>query len=453
MAWATHRRLGFWTTRVRTASNAVDAQYDNYYFMSLRCQDSGVGGSPVRILNGYIVNDASHTTLYNGALRPRTSAPFLRVAASGGLADARFGFFIPETDPELDVLIQGVGGYIYVIVNGTLYARIDVSDLTTLDYGPRFGWLGDGSGTDGNVSLLRSAFVGTPDPTNAIPDEDVFDSVATDATLSGDGTSGSPLSVVSWQDAYPDATDRAYPRDTHALDVAVHGRGKSASALARSFTVSISDRAEITSNVWLQVDISTTARTIARANRAALATNTNDVTINAASVSQSVRNSAAADIIGGSDLRVDLIWYSVASGGSAISRQRYVIPVIAQSSGSAQSTRVHSQNVRCRDWQIGYTLTQVGQSQTVVIFMQVLMMIGSHLSVDLPRGILNKLYNINTAGDTGNADLDYACILVLATRIHCNWLYFAKTSANNELFDRANVTVDPMPLRNLEKIK
>ena len=221
--------LGFWTTRVRTASNAVDAQYDNYYFMSLRCQDSGVGGSPVRILNGYIVNEASHTTLYNGALRPRTSAPYLRVAASGGLADAQFGFFIPETDPELDILIQGVGGYIYVIVNGTLYARIDVSDLTTLDYGPRFGWLGDGSGTNGNVSLLRSAFVGTPDPINAIPDEDSEGSEGSNWQTSYVATeserqdlamarAGSPLSVVTGRQLVdPDATDRAYPRDPHAV--------------------------------------------------------------------------------------------------------------------------------------------------------------------------------------------------------------------------------------------
>ena len=214
-----------------------------------------------------------------------------------------------------------------------------------------------------------------------------------------------------------------------------------ASALAATFTVSISDRAEITSNVWLQVDISTSARVIGRANRAALASTTNDVAVNLSGVSQSVRNSAAADIIGGSDLRVDLIWYAQASGGAQASRQRYVVPVIAQSSGSAQSTRVFSQNVSIPSngalTDTGWTIPSSGDFYAVVDA-------GVDTMFDLPRGFLNKLPT-STAGTAVNANNG---MLVLVARAGGSqaWFQLAKTSSSNLLIGGAGGSIDPMPL-------
>lgn len=99
--------------------------------------------------------------------------------------------------------------------------------------------------------------------------------------------------------------------------------------IRRIFNVAISDRAEITSDVWLQADLGTTARVLARHNRAALAADANDLSINAGAVGEATANAAAADVIGGSTLHVDLYWYADAAGRTLASRQRYVIATIA----------------------------------------------------------------------------------------------------------------------------
>ena len=115
-----------------------------------------------------------------------------------------------------------------------------------------------------------------------------------------------------------------------------------AAKLATTINVVINDRAEITSNVWVLARFATPSRTIAQTARTALGTSTNDITIDASAVAANIRNAAANDlVVDGELLRVDLAWYSAASGGAAVSTQRYTIPVISTAGGP---TRVHSAN-------------------------------------------------------------------------------------------------------------
>lgn len=159
--------MGFWSTRVRTQASLLDAAYDNWLFFTLYIPGT-LTGSPARISNNFISNAASHTTLYNGALRPSLSSPYRRLPTSL-FNNTTNGFFIPETAAESDITIVGIGDYLYLYVNNTLYARIDISDLDGFTFGPRFGWLGDGGGTNGNRGLLHEVVVGSPDPINVLP--------------------------------------------------------------------------------------------------------------------------------------------------------------------------------------------------------------------------------------------------------------------------------------------
>ena len=103
-----------------------------------------------------------------------------------------------------------------------------------------------------------------------------------------------------------------------------------ANKIRRSFTVSINDRAEITSAVYLQANLATPSRIVAFQNRALLATGVNDITLDASSRDVAIINAAVADIIGGQSLHVDLFWYAAASGGSPVSRQRYLLSIVKQ---------------------------------------------------------------------------------------------------------------------------
>ena len=156
--------LGFWTTRVRTRTGSISSDYDNWFFVALRAQ-GGTGGNPNRVVNGFLNNSSTYTTLYNGALRPANTIRRINT----GSFPTTVGIFIPETDDQLSCSVIGVGNLIDLYVNGDHYARYDLTGVTSLTYGPRYGWLGDSGGYNGNKALLRNAFVGIPDPLNVIP--------------------------------------------------------------------------------------------------------------------------------------------------------------------------------------------------------------------------------------------------------------------------------------------
>ena len=106
------------------------------------------------------------------------------------------------------------------------------------------------------------------------------------------------------------------------------GAADLATKLRRTFQVSINDRAEITSPVYLQVDLSTNGRALARHNRALLGAAVNDVSVGStAGISAGIAASAAADLIAGGELRIDLVWFSADANDAQVSRQRYLIPV------------------------------------------------------------------------------------------------------------------------------
>ena len=137
--------MGFWCNRVRTQANVLDAAYDNYLFFGLLVPTT-VTGNPARLFSRWLSTAPSHTTLYNGALRTSASSPARAIGTT--FRDSNFGFFVPETDDECDINIVGFGAYVYLYVNNTLYARIDISDIGNLDFGPRFGWMGDATGVE-----------------------------------------------------------------------------------------------------------------------------------------------------------------------------------------------------------------------------------------------------------------------------------------------------------------
>ena len=158
--------LGLWTARQRTQTGVLAADYDQWLFVALRVQNSGAAGNPSVISNGFLTNDATYTTLHNGALRPEATN---RRIGGGTFNVNTIGFYIPETDAELNMRVQGINNLIYLFVNGKLYATLDLTGITGLTYGPRYGWLGDNNGDNGNQALIYEAYVGTPDPTNASP--------------------------------------------------------------------------------------------------------------------------------------------------------------------------------------------------------------------------------------------------------------------------------------------
>ena len=155
-----------WTARQRTASGFLAAQYNQWLFAALRVQNSGAAGNPAVVTNGFLTNASPYTTLHNGALRPEAS---IRRIGGSTFGVNTIGFYIPETDDELQIRVQGVNNFIYLFVNGKLYAKFDLTGVTGLTYGPRYGWIGDNNGENGNTALLYEAYVGTPDPTNATP--------------------------------------------------------------------------------------------------------------------------------------------------------------------------------------------------------------------------------------------------------------------------------------------
>ena len=182
--------LGLWMNRVRTSTGVLDAAFDNHLFVAFRAQDE-TGGSPARITSNYLSNDGSHLTLYNGAIRPTTTGANRRIATTSWGAQTTIGFFIPETDDELDIRIHSIGEYLYLIVNDTLYARLDISDITGINYGSRFGFFGDTAGTNGNNAVLRSVLIGQLDPVNAFPPE------SPNTVTLGDNTVGDYVSGIN----------------------------------------------------------------------------------------------------------------------------------------------------------------------------------------------------------------------------------------------------------------
>lgn len=101
-----------------------------------------------------------------------------------------------------------------------------------------------------------------------------------------------------------------------------------AAKLRGTFSLNINDRAEITSAVWVQVQLRTRSRVIFQSGRDALAAGRNDIVLDAAAVTGELSKLAAADIIGGQLLEVTLAWYAASAGGAAVTTQRYNIPTI-----------------------------------------------------------------------------------------------------------------------------
>ena len=153
---------GFWCGRVRTTANEIEAQYDKWIFVGLRLQNTGLTGSPAQS-SGYVQNDDMYVTLMNGALKPIQDKLQLPDSFTRD-----WGIFIPETADELDMIVTSDNNLIRFYINGEQYAEYDLTGITGITYGPRFGWFGDGSGTNGNKALLENAYVGTPDPSNVI---------------------------------------------------------------------------------------------------------------------------------------------------------------------------------------------------------------------------------------------------------------------------------------------
>ena len=164
--WLGHltQGLGLWTTRVRTATG-IDSEYDNWMFVALRAQNSGIGGSPAVVANGFLRND-SGVILHNGALRPQTGT---RLIGGSTFSNAQIGIFIPQTNEKLSFLIQGLNNQLFLRVNEIHYATFNLTGLTGLTYGPRFGWLGDNGGANGNKALLSLALVGVDAPLDSVP--------------------------------------------------------------------------------------------------------------------------------------------------------------------------------------------------------------------------------------------------------------------------------------------
>ena len=224
-----------------------------------------------------------------------------------------------------------------------------------------------------------------------------------------------------------------------------NGAADLASKIRSSFLVSINDRAEITSNVWLNAILSTNARSLAQHARAALAASTNDVTINASSIAQSAANSAAADIIGGGQLRVDLVWYSAASGGAPVARQRYVIPVIPQGA-SLGWTQVFNGNVTIstlRSWSAEQTTTASlsGRTDIMVVWQYDSSFGMSNLSFSFPGSVWEGTSDVGSGGVQTSDE-------VFSDDHGANTFVIGRGSGNNKF--RVSATgsgSSPMPLR------
>lgn len=159
--------MGLWINRVRTDTGKIHADFDNWLYIAPYLIGT-IGGSPARISNNWLSNASSHTTLYNDAVRP-SSTPNRRIDTTGLFSSTTLGFFVPETNEDIDIEVVGVGETIYISVGNLVRAQIDLSEITGLNFGPRFGWLGDNDGTNGNQAWIQQVLIGTPDPIDALP--------------------------------------------------------------------------------------------------------------------------------------------------------------------------------------------------------------------------------------------------------------------------------------------
>ena len=349
------RGLGVWMSRVRTSST-VDVQYDNWLYASLVSMDTSAGGTPSKLTAGFVSNAATHTTLYNGALRTKITTPNRRQISTSSIFNTNAsGFWIPVTDDELDVQVRGVGRWIYIYVNGTRYARIDISDITGIRYGARFGWLGDGGGTNGNQALLKNAFVGTPDPNNIIQissdavsigdtddilegatnlyftDERVDDRVnalltaGTNITLDYDDSANS-LTINSTASGGSPTLTQAQQIGLLRFDftpaVLSYSSGTTlAAALEKTFGIEVSNRGLLTGDIWVQGTIG---------GRPSLSRTSWSSAPNVLGfpVDTPTATAIAGSLGNGSTLEFILTFYDASTGGNLVGSSRLKLPVV-----------------------------------------------------------------------------------------------------------------------------
>ena len=225
--------------------------------------------------------------------------------------------------------------------------------------------------------------------------------------------------------------------------------------LKQVWTASINDRAEITSAVYLQANLATPSRVISQHARSLLATGTNDITFDIRTLADRVIDPAVNDIADdGETLHVDFFWYAESTGGVPVSRQRYVIPVLDNSSAGFNPKLVFSGNINVSNanaFDPGFDWPD--DSQYLLIAMNPFLGSGEEDARIVPNPRFSDALGSTTpvvasavGDDLSTADNTSIDLGVWTSRTNIGTLSLGRTSTNRANISWTNSSNDPQPL-------